>query len=108
MFLIFSLNDTIFHRIMLIPQNTLIDMNIVMVNPARRKLVHCNHLLRLVHCHLWQGIAYVNHFGCQLEVFGQLTTKNDLFVHILPMSCNEQVTTDGCNGQIFVLLLCEE
>ena len=30
-----------------------------------------------------------------------IDNQNDLLIHFLAMSYNDQVTTDGCNGQVY-------
>lgn len=41
-------------------------------------------------------------YGCGLWTIGNQRTifdnQNDLSMHLLATSCNEQVATDGCNG----------
>lgn len=54
----------------------------------------------------------MNNFGCQLEAFGcdywtngnqkpPIANQNYLCIDFLDVNCNEQVATDGCDGQDF-------
>jgi hypothetical protein len=67
---------------------------------TRRKLVH-----RII-------IRILNHFGCQLKDFGYLLSKNynqislvdeqnNLFMHFLITSLDDQVPANSCNEQSF-------
>jgi hypothetical protein len=49
-----------------------VDKRLVIVYATRRrkKLVHYDHLLQLVHCNSCQENVKIYHFGCQLKVWG--------------------------------------
>ena len=79
-------------------------------------LVLRDHPLRLVHCNPWYVLSfgYIDewiwisnnflYYHGSWTVGNQntlLDNQNDLSMHLLAMSCNEQVATDICNGQVF-------